>query len=97
MLQKLNLSEEALEEKVALEVDDLLWKFQADRQLARLLTGVPRVLTKKDCLTLFRATGIPTSGALWGVYRWVADLGVARFNFDMDIDQENTALLDAYD
>lgn len=36
LLQKLKLSEEALEEKITSEVEELLIKMKTDRQLARL-------------------------------------------------------------
>ena len=100
LLPKLNLTEEELNSRVDREVDTLLRDLRNERQLARLSTGddsLQRILTKEDCLTLFRATGVPQSGSLWGVYRWAADLGIARFNFDMELTPENIALLDAYD
>lgn len=57
----------------------------------------PRIHTKEDCLTFFCATGVPPAGALWGVYRWVADLGKTRYNFDIEPNGHNLNLLDAYD
>ena len=74
ILKHLGLSEAEAEseEQVDREVDDLFQEALADRQLAMLSTGppnVPRILTKEDYLTLFHATGIQSSGALWGVYK----------------------------
>ena len=59
--------------------------------------NVPRILTKEDYLTLFHATGIQSSGALWGVYKWAINLGEARFNFEMDPEENNFSFLDACD
>ena len=98
-LARMGISEEELNRRVDLEVDEALCDMQAERRLARITSGVDpglqRVLSKEDCLTLFRATGVPPPGPLWGVYRWAADLGVARFNFDWD--SEDFSVFDAYD
>ena len=86
-------------------MDELLTEVTVERRFANLsLPGTssslpPRILTKEeDCLRLFRATGVPHPGALWwGVYRWAAGLGEARFNFDTELGDDNYRLLDAYD
>lgn len=93
-----NLPEEVFEAQVTKEVEDLLLAMRAERQLNRLSTNpqLQRILTKEDCMTLFRATGVPPPSALWGVYRWAADLGWAHANFELD-DSGNYDFLDAYD
>lgn len=97
-LQRLGLSKEALEERVASEVDDMLREGAALRRLAKLSTAnTPRPLSKEDCLTLLCATCVPPPGPLHGVYQWAANLGTARYNFGMDLTTENINLLDAYD
>lgn len=87
-LQRLGLSEEELDARVAAKVDELLRVCKAERRLDQLSTGpsplaAPRVLTKEDCLTLFNATGVPTSRSLVGAFWWAVDLSTARFNFDL--------------
>lgn len=37
------------------------------------------------------------TGSLLGMWKWAADLGVARYNFEMEWTPENIKLLDAYD
>lgn len=80
-------------------MDEALRELQAERNLARITANAsaeaPRILTKEDCLVLFRATGVPPPGPLWGVYRWAADLGTALFNFDWE--NKDYSVLNAYD
>jgi hypothetical protein len=80
------------------EVDELLHTMRAERRQENLTASssveLPRIMSKEDCMTLFNATGVPPPGALWGVYRWAANLGEARFNFERE---DDNAFLDAYD
>lgn len=57
------------------EIDEELRVFNAERRWAQITTvDFPRLLSKEDCLVLFEATGVPTSGPLLGVYQWAADI-----------------------
>ena len=98
-LRRLGITQEELDARVTREVDEALQEFRAERALERITanssTEAPRILTKEDCLTFCRATGVPPPGALWGVYRWAADLGSTRFNFNFEND--DYSVLDAYD
>jgi hypothetical protein len=46
---------------------------------------------------MFRETRYPTMGPLLGVFRWAANLGIPRFNFDIEFHELDISLLDAYD
>lgn len=81
-----------LEENVSRKINDLLHEIEDNRR--RDLKSSPdtpptsfhvAALSKEDIMKFFRTHGRPTYGALLGVYRWVADLGTARFNFDFNI------------
>lgn len=100
-LAHLGISEETLDAKATREVDEILCYMKAERQLARITPGpsvdIPQPLSKEDCLTLFRATGVPPLGSLWGVYKWATDLGMARFNFDVEVEGDDYSFLNAYD
>ena len=99
-LARLGITAEELDARVDREVEDALLEHRANRRLAALEAGTsdcPRILTKEDCLTLFRATGVPPPGALWGVWRWAADLDHARFNFEREVVDDDYSFLDAYD
>ena len=87
-----------LDEMTSREVEELLLAMRNERQLDRLAAppGLRRILTQEDCLTLFRATGLPPLGTLWGVYRWATGAGQARYNFE-DPDTGNYDFMDAYD
>lgn len=86
VLQRLGLTAEEFEDRVTREINEALREARAERNLDLLATPtsdthepLSRILTKEDCMTLFRATGVPLSSALGGVYRWAANLGVPRF------------------
>ena len=87
---RMGLTAEMLDARVTAEVNELLDEMMREKRLAEIMPGptpdIPRVLSKEDCLTLFRATGIPRpgSGALYGVYRWAANLDEARYNYEDD-------------
>ena len=55
------------------------------------------VMTKEDALRFFRHREFPTSGSLLGVYRWAADLGWARFDYESEVDWNDLSFLNAYD
>lgn len=56
------------------EIDEELRVIMAERRLAHITSfDFPRILSKEDCLVLFEATGVPTSGSLLGVYKWATD------------------------
>lgn len=95
---KLGLSKEAFENEVNRDIDDLLRKIEATRR-QELLDNAPfeRVLSKEDYLRMFQTIGVPTTGPLFGIYRWAAELGTARFNFGIEFDKESLYALDAYD
>ena len=102
--QNLGFIEQQFEDKVTNEIDELMWEAQVERLLACLtlpstsnMEPPPRILTKDDYLSLFRATCIPTSGPLLGIYRWAADLGHAQYNFTEELEEHNFHLLNAYD
>lgn len=52
------------------EVEAFFLEMRNKRHLNQLSTDpqLQRILTKEECLTLFRATGVPPPGALWGVF-----------------------------
>ena len=95
----MGITEEELQARVKVEVDSLLCGMKAEREWERIVASSssdsPRVLSKEDCMTLFRATGVPPPGPLWGVYRWAADLGITHFNFEGE--GSDYSYLDAYD
>ena len=96
--QRMGLSAETLDARVTAEVNELLWEARAERQLASLFPPhIQRILSKEDCLTLFRATGVPHhETALFGVWRWAADLGIVRFNFEHEVVNDDYSFLNAY-
>ena len=99
MHQRLGISAAELDERVEQEVEEFMREITTERMMDRLTApeGLQRILTKEDCLTLFRATGVPASGPLWGVWRWAANLGEARFNFEEPADVGDYSFLNAYD
>ena len=96
--QRMGLSQETLDARVTAEVNEFLWEARAERQLVNIfLPDVQRILSKEDCLTLFRATGVPHhEDALFGVWRWAADLDIARFNFKHEVINDDYSFLNAY-
>ena len=73
-LARLGVSNEELEARVVREIDEELRVIMAERRLAHITSfDFPRILSKEDCLVLFEATGVPTSGSLLGVYKWATD------------------------
>lgn len=97
--ERLGLSEAEFDARVAQEVDEELRMMRLERQLNRITANsspeAPRVLTREDCMIIFRATGAPTHNSLYGVWLWAADLGRTRFNFEWD--NEDYSVFDAYD
>ena len=73
VLQRLGLTAEEFEDRVTREINETLREARAERNLDLLATPtsdthepLSRILTKEDCMTLFRATGVPLSSALGG-------------------------------
>jgi hypothetical protein len=82
-LARLGLSPEELEARASREVEEELRVLCAERKLERIFSvECSRILSKEDCLVLFEATGIPSSGSLRGVYQWAADIGGDDLNLD---------------
>lgn len=99
-LKSLGLTAHELDNRVNVEVDELLQELRSERRLSCLFppesiaSSTPRILTKEDCMQLFSTTGVLTSGSLYGVYRWAANLGEAYCNFETDFDPQSLSLLD---
>ena len=75
--RRLNLPPEELQARIEEEIDGVLRESVAERRIAHLFSAPPplqRPLSKQDCLDLFEARGYPTSGPLYGVYLWAADI-----------------------
>lgn len=103
MLQRLGLTAAEFDERVTREINELLREAKAERLLNRIFTPITdsheplsRILTKEDCMTLFRATGVPPPGPLWGVYRWAANLGQARFNLFEHLEEHEFHLIEDF-
>lgn len=96
--QKFGLTAAEFEIEFTNDIDNLLREIDTNRH-KDLLDNIPFEcpLSKEDCLGLFRTNGQPTLGSLLGVYRWAADLGTSRFNFEFDLDIDDFSILDAYD
>lgn len=70
------------------ENDEIIWEFRAELRLARLFPSDSAA---------FNDVGFPTEGSLIGVWRWAANLGEARYNFEVPHDQEDFSFLNAFD
>ena len=72
--RKLGLSESEFEDKITNDIDKLLQEIETHRR-QELLETLPfeRVLSQEDCLQMFAQSGVPTSGALLGVYKWATE------------------------
>lgn len=94
----MGLTEEEFNARTSQDVDELLAEIELSRR-QELLEQLPfeRVLTKEDCLQMFRVNGHPTTGPMLGVWRWAADLGHARFNFETEPVGDDYSFLNAYD
>ena len=105
--ERLGLSEEAFEALLKEEIDEVLMASEEYRRSMEvseddLPSGsvqMPplQVLSKEDCLKIFRTQGYPSSGSLLGVYWWAADLYWTRFNFEFDFARDDLSILNAYD
>ena len=93
--QRLGITEETFEANIQQKIDELLREIKNTRREDSLpqdpqesppSSPPERILSKEDCLRMFRETGIPTTSALLGVCRWAADLRVVRFNFETAFD-----------
>lgn len=104
----MGLSEEAFESLLISEIDNVLVKSAENQHSSKESVGEPTStpvappvpLTKEDGLAFFRKHGYPSTdspGSLWGMFRWAADLGHAKFNFDFDFNKDDLSILDAYD
>lgn len=95
----MGMTEEELQRRASQEAAEELRTMWLERQLERLTSppGLQRILTKEDCMLLFTATGFPPPGSMMGIYRWAADLGISRYNFEREIVDDDYSFLDAYD
>jgi hypothetical protein len=102
----MGITAQEFEANVTQEINEIIQQANTERLLERIFPTLPntsgadppsRILTKEDCLSLFRATGEPSSGSLLGVYRWAADLGHAKFNFEKELEDHEFHFLDEYD
>lgn len=95
----MGMTEEELQRRASQEAAEELKTMWLERQLERLTShpGLQRILTKEDCMLLFTATGFPPPGPMMGIYRWAADLGISRYNFEREIVDDDYSFLDAYD
>ena len=98
-LARLGISAEELQRRAAQEATEELTRIRLECQLESLTSppGFQRILTKEDCLLLFTATGVPPPGPLLGIYRWAANLGVSRYNFEIEDDCNDFSFMNAYD
>lgn len=103
VLQRLGITEQRFDEELTREINERVSEARAECRLEQRFVPnpnneerVPRILTKEDCLCLFAATGVPTSGPLEGVYRWAADLGRAQFECVAELEDHELHYLDAY-
>ena len=92
--RKLGVSAQTFQERLTQEVEELLQEFAEER--AALETNKQReaeetiqgagpsehVLSKDECYQLLRGKEL-TTGSLLGNFRWAADLGRAKWNFEM--------------
>jgi hypothetical protein len=92
LMKRLGMTKEIFEATLAREVDDFLTESAEER-----LQAQERILTKDDCIFLLRNTVIPPFGQLQGIWRWAADLGHARYNFEAPSFEEHVKLLVDYD
>jgi hypothetical protein len=72
--RRLGVSVESLNASVTQEIDDLLSEIEASRRRDLLENPVERLLTKEDCLQMFRNGDLSPSGSLAGVFRWASSL-----------------------
>lgn len=55
----------------------------------------PRILTKEECMCIFRAIGVPFPGPLWDIYRWASREGeFACFNLVEYLEDDNLHLIE---
>ena len=59
-------------------------------------TVTERIISKDECYRML-SDKVLTSGSMLGMYKWAANLGTARYNFEMEWTPENISLLNAYD
>lgn len=94
---KLGLTAEEFQERTRTDVDEFLAEIDEERrQVLRESQPFERILSKEECLLMFRDER-PNTGPLIGIHSWAADLGHTRFNFDWDWDKDDINLLNAYD
>jgi hypothetical protein len=103
--ERLGLSAEEFEARLALEVDSLLEEgrrsraeeLEGDSTTPSEDTAPPlTAMTKTDALRFIGHRAL-TTGSLQGIFRWAADLGWARYRYDFDLDRDDTNLLEAFD
>jgi len=104
--RRLGILEAEFEAQIEQEVDDLLKEQEIERNNARV-ESPPRIeeappprpderpISKDECITMLSRLEF-TTGSLLGMWRWAANLGEARFNFELGWDAESLELLNAY-
>jgi hypothetical protein len=72
--QRLGISEEELERRIADEIDELFQEIGQEHRLV-LLETLPfeRVLSKEDCIRMFSAPGTSVEGHRLGILKWATD------------------------
>lgn len=94
---KLGLTAKEFEQHVNNDIDELLTEIECNRRQELLeQLSYERALSKEDCLKLLNGQELDT-GSKWGMFRWAADLGIARFNFDFDGERDDISIFNAYD
>jgi hypothetical protein len=103
LLRRLGITEQEFDDNLTMEVNERIRQARADSALEAIFPStsnaepLERILTKDDCMHLFHATGVPPGGPFWGIFRWAADLGHARYNFVRELEDHELHFLDEYD
>ena len=93
--RKLGISAQAFTERINQEVEELLQELEKEK--VQEAGPSEKVLSKNECYQMLKDKEL-TTGTLLGNYRWAADLGRAKWNFEMpNWDPETINLLNAYD
>ena len=95
----MGISEATFEARIEEEIEALLKEIEDEKTEASQQEEPPeRPMTKDEVIRMIGNRDL-TSGSLLGMFRWAADLGASRFNFEVELgwDQESLLLLNAYD
>lgn len=110
--KRLGLIEEAFEARIQEDIDEFFNEMEEAKALDRepqrsqaeastsyadsSSTVTERIISKDECYRML-SDKVLTSGSMLGMYKWAANLGTARYNFEMEWTPENISLLNAYD